>query len=404
MFLYHCQGIKLNLNGAVKNGIVITESITAALKILKTRNVVILKGAIGCGKTHALKAIQNHFKETYWETEWVESETIQKQIPKEKPTILLCDNFFGKFGSSVFSQVDVDKTEYGLYAIHRSNENIKVVIGIHTHVFDEVKKNLKLNFFHQKNITVEMDKLLEAETLLIFKEQLQKGHCTQDPNCWFKAVGFQSVFDKLSKNQGQIGGPFLSLMYCNQHELFSEEAFTVNPVQSLMQQFKRMRSDSPTLYCCLLYLMVVQEHNCEKEPEIWAEQMSSYVTKEEIEKIAVNSGYIQLEGKKATLAHEILSMVLFQSANDAPELLFPIIQNCEDDIITQLLRPQSCMYDDLYCKLIDVNKNSPFFKCGKAYVWRLALKYPVPETNHPLLILEFAKRKYKKRFIQHRKY
>lgn len=109
-----------------------------------------------------------------------------------------------------------------------------------------------------------MDKLSEAESLLIFKEQLKQGHCCKmDSNCWFRTVGFQSVLDKLSKNQGHIGSPFLSQMYCNQHDLFSDESFSVNPVQTSIQYFHRMRQDSPTLYHCFVYLMCVQEHNLE---------------------------------------------------------------------------------------------------------------------------------------------
>ncbi|XP_062577151.1 uncharacterized protein LOC134239027 [Saccostrea cucullata] len=53
------QSIKLNPDCTVETSIVITEGIKSALLSLETGNVVICKGAIGCGKTHALKAIQN---------------------------------------------------------------------------------------------------------------------------------------------------------------------------------------------------------------------------------------------------------------------------------------------------------------------------------------------------------
>lgn len=101
--------MKLNPDCTVEKGIVITENITTALAMLESRNVVILKGVIGCGKTHALKAIQNHFQGKNWETEWVESKILQEEISTNGPTILLCDNLFGQFGSCVFSQTDVEK-------------------------------------------------------------------------------------------------------------------------------------------------------------------------------------------------------------------------------------------------------------------------------------------------------
>uniref|UniRef100_K1PUV6 Novel STAND NTPase 3 domain-containing protein n=1 Tax=Magallana gigas TaxID=29159 RepID=K1PUV6_MAGGI len=129
------KGIKLNPDCTVAKGIVITENITTTLRLLKSRNVVILKGVIGCGKTHALKAIQSHFQGKDLRTEWVESEIVQEDISTKRPTILLCDNLFGQFGSCVFSQTDVEKTEKTLGAIEGAGDNIKVVIGIHTHLF-----------------------------------------------------------------------------------------------------------------------------------------------------------------------------------------------------------------------------------------------------------------------------
>lgn len=151
----------------MEKGIVITENISTALKTLSSRNVVILKGVIGCGKTHALKVIKNHFQERNWKTVWVESENFEGENSHEKPTIFLWDNILGRFGASVFSQDAVNKTEKALKEIESSIHETKVIIGIHTHVYDEVKKNLKLYFLHQKNITVEMDNFSDAEALLI---------------------------------------------------------------------------------------------------------------------------------------------------------------------------------------------------------------------------------------------
>lgn len=145
-FTFCSIGIKLNPNCIVEKDIIITENIAATLKILKLRNVVILKGAIGCGKTYALKAIHNHFQETNWKTAWVEPEKILEEISHEKPTILLCDNLFGKFGSCIFSQNNVNKIEMVLEEIENSQQKTKIVIGIHTHIYDEVKKKLKTKF------------------------------------------------------------------------------------------------------------------------------------------------------------------------------------------------------------------------------------------------------------------
>lgn len=381
----------------MEKDIVITESITTALKILETWNVVIHKGAIGCGKTHALKAIQNHFQEKNWVTAWVEPEDILKKISesKEKPTILLCDNLFGRFGSNVFSEDAVNQTEEVLKEIERSEQIAKVVIGIHTHVYDEVKKKFKLNFLHKKNITVEMDKLSEAEKLLIFKEQLKKGHCEKDSNCWFKTVGFQSVLDKLSKNQGHIGGPFLSLMYSNQHDFFSEEAFSLGPVQALVQHIQRLRIDSPKLHDCLVYLMCVQQHNIEEEPEDWAGEISADISKQTLMDLTKTSGFLQVDNKRATLAHELLTTVLMKSVAGTREISLPVFKMCKRDVFLQLLRPTDSTNSDLYVEYRnDLSKQSKYE--GKMCAYRLAEIYKEQETAHPLMTVELVKERYQK--------
>lgn len=391
---FYFEGYKLNEDCSVEKGIVITEGTTSALKIMDSKNVVIIKGAIGCGKTHALMAIQNHFQEKQWETEWVEFQNLKENTSKEKPTILLCDNLFGRFGGCVFSQTDVDEIEEILKTIENSKDNIKTAIGVHTHIFDEVNKDLKLSFLQQKNITVEMDKLSAAETLLIYKEQLKKGHCKTDFNCWFKTIGFQSVLDKLSKNQGQIGSPFLSLIYCNQHELFSDEAFSVNPIQTMMKHFQRMRQDKNSLYSCLVYLMCVQEHICEEKPQEWAVHISADITKDSF-KNAAASGYAKIDNNRAILAHDILTDVLFKSVAETENYLLPVVQNSEVDMMLQLFRPPGTTHSDLHCDFLDVNKDETLRSIGKEFVYRYASNYHKQWwKDHPLLTIGFVRERY----------
>lgn len=391
-FSFYFEGVMLNSDCTVEEGIVITQSITAALNILKSRNVVVLKGAIGCGKTHALRAIQNHFKSSL-ETKWEDTQTIKSEILQGKPTVLLYDNLFGRFGNSVFSQDEIDRTENVLKAV---GGDIKVVIGIHTHVYDEVKKFFRLDFLSQKNITVEMDKLSDAEALLIFKEQHRMGHCKVDSDCLFRSVGFQSVLEMLSKNQGQIGGPFLSLMYCNQHELFFDKAFSHNPVQTLVQHLLKVKQESPILFNCLVYLMCVQRHNCQEEPMEWIREKSKDITKDAIEEIFTTSGYVYFEANTATLAHDILTIALFKSAAKADEYLVRVVENCEVDMMLQLLRPPGTAHNDLYCDFMDVYDmdNSNQRTIAKIFVYRYASKYREIKMVHPLLTMEFVKEKY----------
>lgn len=391
MVMEKIQSIKLNPDCTVKRGIVITEKITTALKILESRNVVILKGVIGCGKTHALKAIQTYFQGAAFVTEWMEENIkLQEAINKETPTIILCDNLFGRFGCSVFSHNEFIRTENVLKTVENS-KHIKVAVAIHTHVYEEVElnKHLKGNFLHQKNITVDMDKLSEAETLLIFKTQQENGHCKKNSDCWFRKVGFQSVIGKLTKNQGQIGSPFLSMMYCNQHELFSEENFPVNPVTSLKQHFQKIEQGSSMLYASLVYLMCVQEHKCEEEPKKLDEETSSKISKETFNEMANTSGFIRVENNTASLAHEILTMVLFKFTAESNSRFLPVVKNCKVDFMLQILRPKNSFRCTLYCDFMDVSKKSEFKSAGKIFLDSLASNRAL-DVAHPLRSIKWV--------------
>lgn len=366
---------------------------------MQSKNVVILRGVIGCGKIYALKAIQNHFKQTDLETAWMESEIFHRKISSENSTIILCDNLFGKFGASVFSQDAVNKTEQVLKEIDRSLGKTKVIIVIHTHVYDEIKTSFKLDFIHKKNITVEMDNLSEAATLLISKNQLREGHCKTGSDCWFRSVGFQSVLNKLSKNQGHIGGPFLSLMYCTykEHELFSDEAFSVSPVKTLVQHFQRMLQDSVELYVCLVYLMCVQQHNIEKEPENWAGCIGAEISKRNVMSLAKSSGLLQVKNKIVTLAHELLTTALLKSVADEFCILLPVIQKCDINVFLQLLRPSDTCntHGDLYFEyLYNNDERSSNSYVGRMCAYRLGVNYKIQEIKHPLMAVDFVKCKY----------
>lgn len=66
-----------------------------------------------------------------------------------------------------------------------------------------------------------------------------------------------------------------------------------------------MKHDSTTTYDCLVYLLCVQQHNIEKEPEKWAGYISADITKHNLMELPKTSGLLQVENKRGTLAHEL---------------------------------------------------------------------------------------------------
>ncbi|XP_056015983.1 uncharacterized protein LOC125682148 isoform X1 [Ostrea edulis] len=333
------QSIKLNPDCVVEHGIVITGGVKTALQLLTTKNVVICRGTIGCGKTQALRAIQRKYGEKGWTLRWME-ETLLDENTDEK-TLVVCDNMLGKFGCNTFSSKEISKIENLLEKISENPEgDIKVVVGIHQHVLDEVKKTNQLRFLQNRNITVDLDKQSEAETLLIFKEQQKRGHCRKVPNCWFRSIDFASVSAKLSLNQGQIGSPFLSWMHCCHHELFSDEAFSKAPLENLLTGFQKMKIYSSELYYSLVYIMCVRKHRFGNQLENFAGYIEASLTTDSLENaIRTTPGYFQVDNNTVTLAHEVLTIALFKAVAKVEEDLYPVYRHCEIETILQLTRP-----------------------------------------------------------------
>lgn len=85
-------------------------------------------------------------------------------------------------------------------------------------------------------------------------------------------------------------------MYCNHNELFSDEASSVSPVKTLVQHFQRKRQDSE-LYMCLVYLMCIQQHNIEEEPEKWAGLIDVHISTHNVMNLAKISSLLQVKTK-----------------------------------------------------------------------------------------------------------
>ncbi|XP_061196635.1 uncharacterized protein LOC133204910 [Saccostrea echinata] len=382
------QSIKLHPDCSVEKGTVITEGIKLALQSLETGNIVICKGAIGCGKTYTLKAIQNRYKEKGWKVRWMEEHLFIQEESMEDKTIVICDNLFGSYGCNIFSSKGISDTEILLEKMQEKSWNIKVAVGIHQHVFDEVKRIANLKLLQNKNITVDLDKLTRSEMLLILKEQQKEGHCKTDSSCWFKGVDLTLMIDKLSQNQGHIGSPFLSFMYCHQHDFFSEEAFTKNPLQSLTQHFQKMRDgSSSTEYYGLVYLMCVRKHKDDDELTSWAGSLEANLTRNTLQNIATKmSGFFRVENGVTTISHEVLTIALFRATSYVETVFLPVIQNCEIEILLQLMRPSESSNTEFSCGFPNPEKNTQNRNICKFIVKRFAdaFKSDWGSMEHPL--------------------
>ncbi|XP_062573849.1 uncharacterized protein LOC134235715 [Saccostrea cucullata] len=394
------QSIKLNPDCTVEKGIVITGGLKLALDSLEAGNIVICKGAIGCGKTHALKAIQNKYEEKGWKVRWMEEKFLPLEENMQSETMVICDNLFGSYGCNTFSLSGISSIENLLESMREKSRGFKVAFGIHQHVFDEVKRNHNLKLLQNKNLTVDLDKLTKSEMLLILKEQQKEGHCKTDSNCWFKDVDLTLVIDKLRENQGHIGNPFLSLMYCHHHDLFSDAAFTKNPIQSLTQRFQKMR-DGSVDYPSLVYLMCVIKHKHGDELTSWAGTVDAFLTKDAFQNVAKMSGFVRVENGVEKLSHEVLTIALFKAAASVEEVFLPVVQHCEIEILLQLIRPNE--YSNInteftYSFAYPQANKTQVRNIGKRLVKRFADAFKADWDNmkHPLKDHAFFKEKFER--------
>lgn len=139
--------------------------------------------------------------------------------------------------------------------------------------------------------------------------------------------------------------------------------------------------------------MCVQQHNLEEQPEKWAGHISAEITKHNLMDLAKTSCLLHVDNKIATLAHDLLTTVLFKCAAEQTEIFSPVLQLCQSDVFLQLLRPTSSTNSDFYFEYLPDSKNRDV---GRMCTYRLARMDKKQEINHPLMEVELVKEKYAK--------
>lgn len=168
----------------------------------------------------------------------------------------------------------------------------------------------------------------------------------------------------------------------------------------MVKFFQKVGQDCPLLYARLVSLTCFQEHN-EEGSEHWAINNSADLTLQALEKMVISSPIKCIEGvnRKATIAHELFSVVIFKSVAETTglsQLYLHVTQHIKVDILIQLLRPTDYCQNDIFCEFVDVTKYDLRRQVGKTCIYRIARTYKIPKVNHPLMTIEFAEKKYSK--------
>ncbi|XP_062617252.1 uncharacterized protein LOC134278962 [Saccostrea cucullata] len=311
------KSVRLRRNCDVEDGVVVTKNIKSALALLESSDIVICIGAIGCGKTTAMRYIQGKYEDKGRRTVWFEEYMNEEEVIDYKI-------------NNVFRE--------------RCKGHLKVLLEIHQHIYDAVLKLGKVQIMDIKNL-IDYDHLDKTEMLLIWKELKKECHCVCDPSCWFKLIEFSSVLSNLSLSQGLVGNPFLMSMYCQHHEFFSNKDFTKSPVTALVNHFNSMKKENEELFHVLAFIMFVRVYKLNEDMMPWAGMISAELTEDSIKRcVEKYPEYLIEESDIVELKHELLTISLFKVLYET------LVHHCDIGSILQLTRPkEECNSDFVNC-------------------------------------------------------
>lgn len=332
---------KLKPNNVVEHGTVVTCAISNILEKLKSKKIVTCRGAIGCGKTTALKYVARKYRDDGWTIKWIEEfmdESFFNNVMESntEKIVICCDNLFGSFGCQVFSDEMFDNFHYFMYSIHKSAKNIKVLLGIHEHVIEEISSKHSLVSKDYNNAFVEMDSLSLSEALLIYIKQQENSNIKQEN------IPFE-YFLELNKNRSaNVGAPFQTLMISAAPDVFGTKAFCKQPFQLLTEHFSEIMYRNEEMFFSLLYVMCVvifDKRDGELKRGI-ANAIDPRLDKNTIEYYLQELGpYIQNDRNTVEIKHEVIAIALFHTfmmQSIKPWSIFPA---CDIRRILELIRP-----------------------------------------------------------------
>lgn len=340
-----------------EDGVVLTKALKAVLDILEQEYYVVMKGAIGTGKSTCLKYIDRHYRRNQWEVRRKVGNITQSDVyvpVDETRKLLCCDDLFGVYNRGNFAGTAEIIT--ALENIEQKvNQNMKVVLAIHDHVYEELQKSHSIKVFQNKRNVVDFNELSDAEMLLIFNDQRKNGHCSKNPKCWFLNFGFDSIKDTLKENTGKLGNPILTLLYSNLHDTFAQKKDSQDIVKELCSIFQNMLENNPDLFHALLYVMFVETHSLDKNVEEWAFELgglTSITVKQSVCHLDAFP-FVQADGRRIKIKHELLSFALLKWCASSTRYMPLLLKHCQFQMIEEIIRPISSLNKSEFCVILE---------------------------------------------------
>lgn len=332
---------KLKPNNAVEHGTVVTRAIANILEKLKSKKIVTCRGSIGCGKTTALKYVALKYRNDGWAIKWIEelmNDSFFNSVMESNTDkiMICCDNLFGSFGCQQFSDIMIDKFHLDMRTIINSENDIKVLLGIHEHVIEEISSKHSL-VSQDYNAFVNLDSLSQSEALLIYMMQQEKSNIKQ------KNIPFDDFLELIENRSAIVGTPFQTLMISASPDDFGTKAFCNQPFQFLTERFSKLLDRNKEMFLSLLYVMCVvffdkRENGLKRGI---ANAIDPCLDKNTIKHYLPELGqYIQDDGDTVKIKHDVIAIALFNTFMMQSEKPWSIFPACDIRRISELIRPE----------------------------------------------------------------
>lgn len=329
----------------VDHGTVVTCAISNILEKLKSKKIVTCRGAIGCGKTTALKYVARKYRKDGWTIKWIEefmNESFFNNVIESNTDkiMICCDNLFGSFGCQQFSDIMIDKFHLDMRTILNSKNNIKVLLGIHEHVIDEISSKHSL-VSQDYNVCVELDNLSQSEALLIYMMQQEKSYIKQE------YIPFDDFLEVIEYRSSIVGTPFQMLMISADPGVFGTKAFCNQPFQQLTEQFTKLYRRHEEKFYSLFYIMCVMIFD-KRDDELKRGIANAIYPR--LDKTTVVyylpelAPYIQNDGDTVEIKHEVIAIALFHTFMMQSKTPWSIFKAFDKRRIVELVRPDNQRY------------------------------------------------------------
>ncbi|XP_062616237.1 uncharacterized protein LOC134277945 [Saccostrea cucullata] len=333
--------VKIKPDCVEDDGTVVTKTIVEILKHLETKGIAICVGSIGCGKTTALEYVSKKYRKEGWQIEccdnfnFVEKSRVDAVLTARK-TVLFCDNLFGTFGCQVFSKQVFRDFEYVIRTLLNQDKNkLKILLGIHVHVLDEIKSIGCGSAFQDKSRIIELDNLSKSEILHIYQLQQERSHRNQ------KRTTYKDVLDILEYSSDSIGKPFQTLMITTLPSEMERKAICNQPLEQLIDHFKKLFYRDSDAFFSLVFIMCVMVYNKNKDiDDSVAGAIRAYLDKNTIDSYLKELTPFTLEDEYTVeLKHELIGIALFHVFFEISKGPWSVFAACDIKMALELTRP-----------------------------------------------------------------